>query len=130
MIKEVNVELVSFLPFACFTSSLTLGVLTKADWVKEGEEQQWLDVLRNDPKAHFPIEHGYYMTLRPSTDQRKQNMSWDYAQAQELEFFKSKEPWCLQESLKTRLGTNNLIPALCKLLSGMIADRYASRGFA
>ena len=94
-------------------------MLTKADTVKAGEEGKWFGVLRNQT---FPIAHGYYITRQPSTEERKRGMQWEEARAQEVAFLTNRD-CCWNKEDKRRLGTENLVHALSKQLSVMIAKR-------
>ena len=96
-------------------------MLTKADTVKPREEGKWFNVVRN---REFPLDHGYYITRQPSTEERQDGIQWEDARAQETVFF-GNESCCWSRENKDRLGTDNLIKALSKRLSRMIAQTHA-----
>ena len=88
--------------------------------MKSREEGQWFSVFRNQ---EFPINHGYYITRQPSTEERQDGIEWEQARTQETAFFKDPKCCWIKED-NSRLGVEKLVQALSRRLSIMIAKTY------
>lgn len=97
----------------------TLGVLTKADTVQEGEHDTWLRFMQNAGSE-------YFVTCSSGEAARKKNPTFAEARAAERTFFQNTEPWVSQKQLKDRLGTGNLTTFLSIRLSEYISQKCVS----
>ncbi|KAK7693683.1 hypothetical protein QCA50_003253 [Cerrena zonata] len=95
----------------------TIGVLTKADSIQDGEEQMWIDVLTGNSNY---LKHGYFITKRPSPTELEENLPTHEAHARERDFFRTRFPWNTLPNLQHRMGTPNLTKELSKLLADVI----------
>ncbi|KAF9442902.1 hypothetical protein P691DRAFT_797792 [Macrolepiota fuliginosa MF-IS2] len=99
----------------------TIGVLTKPDRIPTGEESSWLQFIRNEKE---PLENNWVCVKQPSSNDLKQNWTWEQARKKEDEFFSSTVPWNELEAMYTRyLRTGNLLERLSGVLSDLIAKR-------
>jgi hypothetical protein len=98
---------------------LTIGVLTKADTVQDGEHAQWIKILNN--QSHM-LRRGYYMTRLAGPTKNEAGQTWEETRKIEKSFFK-KGPWT-QVQDKNRLGISSLTDALSSGLAEMIADKF------
>lgn len=99
----------------------TIGVLTKPDRIPQGDEQGWLDFIRNE-KDH--LDNNWYCVKQPSSTDIKRNITWAEARKRESEFFSLTAPWVdLQPIYYQYLGTNHLIERLSTTLSDLISKR-------
>ncbi|KAF5355093.1 hypothetical protein D9756_005579 [Leucocoprinus leucothites] len=99
----------------------TIGVLTKPDRIPTGEEQNWLQFIRNEKE---PLQNNWYCVKQPSSNDLKQNWTWEQARQKEDEFFLGTSPWNEIEPLYARyLRTKNLVERLSQVLSELIAKR-------
>ncbi|KAK0447310.1 P-loop containing nucleoside triphosphate hydrolase protein [Armillaria borealis] len=99
----------------------TIGVLTKPDRIPQGDEQGWLDFIRNE-KEH--LDNNWYCVKQPSSTDIKRNITWAEARKRESEFFSLTAPWVdLEPMYHQYLGTNNLIERLSTTLSDLISKR-------
>ena len=113
------------IPMACerlvrsrtFRLLTSLGVLTKADTVQEGDHAQWIKILNNE--SHI-LRRGYYVTRLPGPTTAEANQSWEQARDNEHKFLK-KKPWSLSD--KNRLGIEKLTEALSIGLATMIEEK-------
>ncbi|KAF7304023.1 hypothetical protein MIND_00633500 [Mycena indigotica] len=99
----------------------TVGVLTKPDRIPNGEEENWLPLIRNELEA---LEHHWFCVKQPSSQELKQGITWAEARAAENDFFSLKAPWCDLSALHQKyLRTTNLIDKLSLILSDLISKR-------
>ncbi|KXN93011.1 Interferon-induced GTP-binding protein Mx [Leucoagaricus sp. SymC.cos] len=99
----------------------TIGVLTKPDRIPGGEEQNWLQFIRNEKE---PLQNNWFCVKQPSSSDLKNNWTWEYARKKEAEFFAGTSPWNELESMYARyLQTRNLVERLSQVLSELIAKR-------
>lgn len=100
---------------------LTLGVLTKADTLQEGEYDPWVKILNN--QSHV-LRRGYYMTRLPGPTPKEMAQTWEESREIERRFFK-KQPWSQQPD-KSRFGIDKLKEALSSGLAKMIEEKFSS----
>ncbi|KAK0479205.1 P-loop containing nucleoside triphosphate hydrolase protein [Armillaria novae-zelandiae] len=99
----------------------TIGVLTKPDRIPQGEEQGWLDFIRNEKE---PLDNNWYCVKQPSSTDIKRNITWAEARKRESEFFSLTAPWVdLEPIYHQYLGTNHLVERLSATLSDLISKR-------
>ncbi|TFK21928.1 hypothetical protein FA15DRAFT_597001 [Coprinopsis marcescibilis] len=99
----------------------TVGVLTKPDRIPTGEEYNWLPFIRNEREA---LEHNWYCVKQPSSNDIKNNVTWEEARQRENDFFSSTAPWSELESYyQKHLRTSNLVDRLSSVLSDLISKR-------
>jgi hypothetical protein len=104
-----------------FCTNILLGALTKPDTVEDGEHGQWIQILRG---SSHRLKHGYFVTKQPNQDALKRGVDNDEARKQEIEFFKTKEPWATElQDLEHRFGTGNLARYLAEELGALIKKR-------
>ncbi|KAI9058588.1 hypothetical protein FKP32DRAFT_1761416 [Trametes sanguinea] len=98
----------------------TIGVLTKPDTLASGSKARdtWLEVLEG---RRHPLLHGYYCTRQPDDDERAQGISGASAREIEAKFFKKTKPWSRCKN-RERLGTENLVQSISKLLTQIIRE--------
>ncbi|GAA5887898.1 hypothetical protein JCM6882_000791 [Rhodosporidiobolus microsporus] len=102
----------------------TIGVLTKADLVQEGEFSGWLDMLEGRKNQ---LANGFFVTKQPAPADLQKNLTFLDARAAEVEFFKSTAPWNnLKLASKERLGIANLTKFLSERLAEYIAEKLPS----
>lgn len=98
-----------------------IGVLTKPDRIPQGDEQGWLDFIRNE-KEH--LDNNWYCVKQPSSTDIKRNITWAEARKRESEFFSLTAPWVdLEPMYHQYLGTNHLVERLSATLSDLISKR-------
>ena len=98
-----------------------IGVLTKPDRIPPGEEERWLNIIRNDEK---PLENGWFCVKQPDSRALAEGITWEEARAKERDYFAFTAPWSsLDYSQQQQLGTANLTERLSSLLSGLITRR-------
>ncbi|KAL0484131.1 GTP-binding protein Mx [Acrasis kona] len=96
----------------------TIGILTKPDTVAEQEEKEWVNIMCG---KHFPLRLGYYMVKNPSLKSLKENISFEMARQEEINFFEESLVWKqYTEKLSDRFGVDNLRSALSRKLIEMI----------
>ena len=93
------------------TGSRTIGVLTKADLVDQGGEEEVLSVLRNVRK---PLKLGYVIVKNRSQAQLKIGLSLDNAMANEEDFFQNHPVWSSLD--KNQRGIHSLSKQLTAIL--------------
>jgi len=98
------------------------GVLTKPDRIPQGEEEEWLRFIKNSKE---PLDNNWYCVKQPSSNDLKQNWTWQEARQKEREFFSMTLPWCeLEATYQKYLRTSNLVERLSSVLSDLITKRY------
>ncbi|KAI5479945.1 hypothetical protein MNV49_002235 [Pseudohyphozyma bogoriensis] len=103
----------------------TIGVLTKPDLLPPGEEDTWLQILRNEKQKH-KLLHGYFCTKQPNADALRKNPSFSESRHLEEAFFRQGIWGNLPSDIRNRLGTAKLTAALSDRLSHFIADKLPS----
>ncbi|KAK4705699.1 hypothetical protein P7C70_g495, partial [Phenoliferia sp. Uapishka_3] len=100
----------------------TIGVLTKADTLQEGEHEDWLKVLRGED---YQLRLGYFCTrLRGTSDLRDGGTSYEVSRAAESAFFSTVAPWnSLIGEIRHRLGTKRLVDFLGDQLSHFMSTK-------
>ncbi|KAJ7886796.1 P-loop containing nucleoside triphosphate hydrolase protein [Mycena olivaceomarginata] len=99
----------------------TIGVLTKPDRIPQGEEENWLPLIRNEQET---LENNWYCVKQPSSQDLKQRITWAEARARENDFFTHTPPWSkLDPMYQKYLRTTNLIDRLSSILSDLISKR-------
>ncbi|KAF5354814.1 hypothetical protein D9756_005633 [Leucocoprinus leucothites] len=99
----------------------TIGVLTKPDRIPVGEEPEWLRFIKNEKE---PLANNWYCVKQPSSNDLKQNWTWQQAREKERHFFSATAPWCELEGMYQKfLRTSNLVDRLSSVLSDLIAKR-------
>ncbi|TCD65552.1 hypothetical protein EIP91_002516 [Steccherinum ochraceum] len=99
----------------------TVGVLTKPDRIPAGDDEEWIDFIKNDVES---LENGWYSVKQPDSRELKAGISWAEARDKEKEFFASTSPWCdLDAMYQRQLGTHNLTERLSEVLSELISKR-------
>ena len=98
-----------------------LGVLTKPDRIPQGEEDSWIEFIRN---TKVPLKHGWYFVKQPDSQQIRDGITWSQARARETSFFRDQRPWSLlPPDEQERTGTQNLVTFLSDTLADLIAKR-------
>lgn len=124
MTQRENVPLVGSTVF--FTGIRTLksaqiGVLTKPDRIPVGEESSWLPFLRNEKE---PLKNNWFCVKQPSSNDLKQQWTWEQARSKEDDFFATTAPWNELEGIYAKyLRTGNLVERLSHVLSDLVAKR-------
>ncbi|EKM56235.1 uncharacterized protein PHACADRAFT_207519 [Phanerochaete carnosa HHB-10118-sp] len=95
----------------------TIGVLTKADLIQDGEEDGWLTILEGSSHS---LRHGYFITKHPSPKELEGEISHAEARRREARFFETTYPWNKRSDLQSRMGTPNLTKELSNLLGTLI----------
>lgn len=99
----------------------TVGVLTKPDRIPDGEEEQWVKLIRNDVE---PLVNNWYCVKQPSSNDLAQGMTWSEARTSEEAFFAGISPWCdLEDHLQSYLRTSRLTDRLSIILAELISKR-------
>ncbi|KAG6328165.1 hypothetical protein ID866_10924 [Astraeus odoratus] len=99
----------------------TVGVLTKPDRIPLGEEDSWLQLIRNEVE---PLLNNWYCVKQPSSLTLSQGITWAEARRQENEFFATNKPWCnLDAHYQLFLRTDKLTERLSTILAELIAKR-------
>ncbi|KIM31729.1 hypothetical protein M408DRAFT_327180 [Serendipita vermifera MAFF 305830] len=99
----------------------TIPVLTKPDRIAAGEHTTWVSLLSNEQER---FRHGWHCVKQANQQQLDEGISWKQARDAELDFFETTEPWSsLDDSIKSRLGTQFLTDALGKILFELICKR-------
>ena len=107
---------------ACNLLTIILAVLTKPDKIGRGDEGAWIAMMRNQKEI---FNHGWYCVRQPGTIELQDNITWEEARKNELDFFQQTAPWKdVEFQLKERLGTRKLSAALGKKLFDLIVKRY------
>ncbi|GAA5927851.1 uncharacterized protein JCM15063_006013 [Sporobolomyces koalae] len=99
----------------------TIGVLTKADTVQEGEHGRWLHILQGE---RAKLMNGYFATKLPGAADLGKDLSFEATRAQEAAFFNSTAPWSsLPTEVHNRLGIPRLTAFLSDKLSAYIKTK-------
>ncbi|RXW23709.1 hypothetical protein EST38_g2143 [Candolleomyces aberdarensis] len=99
----------------------TIGVLTKPDRIPTGEEQSWIRFIRNERE---PLDNNWYCVKQPSSNDIKQNITWNEARKREDDFFTLTAPWSELDTMYHKyLRTRNLVERLSSVLSDLISKR-------
>ncbi|KAJ2930159.1 hypothetical protein H1R20_g6940, partial [Candolleomyces eurysporus] len=99
----------------------TIGVLTKPDRIPTGEEQSWIRFIRNERE---PLDNNWYCVKQPSSNDIKQNITWNEARKREDDFFTLTVPWSELDMMYHKyLRTRNLVERLSSVLSDLISKR-------
>jgi len=98
----------------------TIPVLTKPDRIDRGDENSWLEMMRNQKEK---FKHGWYCVKQPGTAELQEKITWDQARQNEHEFFQYSAPWSDAGDLNERLGTQKLSAALGQKLFNLIVKR-------
>ncbi|KAK4705700.1 hypothetical protein P7C70_g493, partial [Phenoliferia sp. Uapishka_3] len=104
------------------TGTRTIGVLTKADTLQDGEHSRWLKVLRGEVHQ---LSLGYFCTkLRGTADLKSGGTTYEASRAAEASFFTNVSPWdSLKGEIRHRLGTKSLVNFLGDRLSLFMASK-------
>ena len=106
--------------FQADSSTSLTGVLTKPDRIPSGEEDRWLQFIRDEAE---PLDNGWFAVKQPGTKDLKGGITWEEARRQEREFFSTAPAWPLESEYRHRFGTDNLSESLSKILSDLIKRR-------
>ncbi|KAJ2918308.1 hypothetical protein MD484_g2118, partial [Candolleomyces efflorescens] len=99
----------------------TIGVLTKPDRIPTGEEHGWIRFIRNERE---PLDNNWYCVKQPSSNDIKQNITWNEARKHEDDFFTLTAPWSELDTMYHKyLRTGNLVERLSLVLSDLISKR-------
>ncbi|GAA5832477.1 hypothetical protein JCM5353_003251 [Sporobolomyces roseus] len=99
----------------------TIGVLTKADTLQEGEHQKWLQILLGQKHK---LSNGYFATRLPGTADLGKNLTFEAARDAERNFFTSTAPWStISSDVRRRLGIPLLTAYLSEKLSSYIKSK-------
>ena len=104
----------------------TVGVMTKADLLQQGDQSQWIRMLEGHPNA-FRVGHGYFVTSRP------QQINMDEAARWEKEFFTGHTdsdtyiPGRQWPEELMRFQYRSGVDHLRKFLSGKLSEEFARR---
>ncbi|KIM31730.1 hypothetical protein M408DRAFT_237585 [Serendipita vermifera MAFF 305830] len=110
----------SFILYRWF-KKLRIAVLTKPDRIAVGEHSNWLRLLSNEQER---FKHGWHCVKQSDQQQLDGGISWGDARQNEIDFFSGTEPWStLDESIRSRLGTQYLTGALGDILFNLICQR-------
>lgn len=72
------------------------------------------------------MQNGWFCVKQPDPTELKQKLAWEEVRLREDIFFAHQEPWkSMADPHKRRLGSMNLIRYLSRLLSRLVALRYA-----
>ena len=93
----------------------TVGILTKADRIPEGQEAPWMKILQNQ-QERYQLLHGYFAVKNPGQPELDEGLSNEEAREKEEEFFRG-ECW---QAAKDRCGTKQLRECLCQLLHDLV----------
>lgn len=106
------------------STTLTSGVLTKADTLQEGEFEPWVKIFNNQSHA---LRHGYYVTRLPGPTVKEMAQTWEETRDIERKLFK-KQPWSQQPD-KSRFGIHRLKEALSSALAKKIEEKFSAHYF-
>ncbi|KAL4066183.1 P-loop containing nucleoside triphosphate hydrolase protein [Scleroderma citrinum] len=99
----------------------TVGVLTKPDRIPRGEEESWIQLIRNERE---PLANNWYCVKQPSSHDLSLGITWADARRQEEEWFTTNQPWRNLDSYhKSLLRTSKLVERLSNILAELIAKR-------
>jgi len=99
----------------------TVGVLTKADLLPQGQEKEWQAVLRNDSHT---MQHGYFAVRNPPQSELNASISREDARVKEEHFFSdSSVGLLLKDAAPERCGTVALRDFLGELLCDLIRNQ-------
>jgi Dynamin central region len=99
----------------------SLAVLTKPDRIATGEHSSWLRLLSNEQER---FKHGWHCVKQSDQTQLDGGISWEDARHNEVSFFETTSPWsAVDESIRSRLGTQSLTAALGNILFKLIVKR-------
>ncbi|GAA5955061.1 hypothetical protein JCM3765_003176 [Sporobolomyces pararoseus] len=99
----------------------TVGVLTKADAVQEGEHARWIGILSGQRAR---LLNGYFATKLPGAADLDKNLTFEEAREKERNFFSSTSPWSeLKDDIRRRLGIPKLTAYLSEKLSSYIKTK-------
>ena len=93
----------------------TVGILTKADRLPEGQEKTWMKILQNQHER-YQLLHGYFAVKNPGQPELDEGLSNQEARKKEEQFFRG-ECW---QAAKDRCGTKELRECLCQLLHDLV----------
>jgi Dynamin central region len=103
-------------------TSFQPAVLTKPDRIAEGEQSSWLRLLKNEQER---FKHGWHCVKQSDQHQLDSGITWAEGRKNEAIFFETTAPWSsLDESVRSRLGTQFLTEALGGILFELICNRY------
>ncbi|KDR69882.1 hypothetical protein GALMADRAFT_145261 [Galerina marginata CBS 339.88] len=98
----------------------TVGVLTKPDRIPDGEEQRWIQFIRNEKE---PLKNNWFCVKQPNSKELESKITWAKARENENVFF-SKAPWSELEPMYQKcLTTGKLVERLSIILSDLISKR-------
>jgi hypothetical protein len=105
-----------------FHNALTLGVLTKADMVRQLDAfQRWKTIITGEDSDHRLV-HGYYLTMQ---ERPEPTSTWVENLQNEMNFFQHSSIWSkLGEPSEKCIGTFELRKKLSLELSRLIKKRY------
>ena len=101
----------------------TVGILTKADRIPEGEEQKWMTTVNNEADK-FKLTHGWFAVRNPNQEELNKGVKGIKARDEEQKFFQ-KEAWKRVKS--GCLGSSNLRCFLCELLQQLILKKSCAQ---
>lgn len=102
----------------------TVGILTKADRIPEGQEATWMKILQNHQKT-FQLLHGYFAVKNPGQAELEEGLSNKEAREKEEQFFRGRR-W---QAAKDRCGTKQLRDGLCQLLHDLVNQQLEAEMF-
>jgi hypothetical protein len=79
----------------------TIGVLTKADCIQTGMQDEWMKVLTG---ARYPLKLGWYMVCNPKQKDLDDGIAFRDARMKEHKYFVGTEPWSQLYSATTGGG--------------------------
>ncbi|KAF9443091.1 hypothetical protein P691DRAFT_788503 [Macrolepiota fuliginosa MF-IS2] len=95
-----------------------------ADFENQGAHQLAKQFNAEGKQTIEPLENNWFCVKQPSSNNLKQNWTWEQAQKKEDEFFLSMVLWNELEVMYTRyLGTGNLLERLSGVLLDLIAKQ-------
>ena len=102
----------------------TVGILTKADRIPEGQEATWMKILQNHQKT-YQLLHGYFAVKNPGQAELEEGLSNKEAREKEEQFFRGRR-W---QAAKDRCGTKQLRDGLCQLLHDLVNQQLEAEMF-
>ena len=99
------------------------GVLTKPDRAARGDEERWVNLLKNE-YPELALENGWFSVKQPDSVQLAAGMTRAQARLEDKHFFEATAPWlALPHRFQQHLGTLNLAERCGDVLSNLIAKR-------